>query len=235
MRGLILSTTCLLVFLSHSCHILAQPPPPSVLPPAQDPFYSAPPQLEKHAPGEILRIRTAPAIVTSSFPNCSAAYHIVYRTTDAQFRPSWAVTTLLLPPSYNRSSASPRPLLSYQLAYNSPDIDASPSYDFSALTAPGGAVAVALGRGWIVSAPDFEGPTASFGAGIQGGHATIDNVRAVLSLLSSKPGSGPKPKIGPITKYATYGYSGGCVATEFAAELPVQYAPEMSRLYARPC
>ncbi|KAM7205951.1 lipase [Rhypophila sp. PSN 637] len=210
MRGLTLTATSLLVFLSHSCHILAQPPPPWVLPPSQDPFYS-PQQL-------------SPVPV----PNCSAAYHIVYRTTDARFRPSWALTTLLLPPSYNPSSVSPRPLLSYQLAYNSPDIDASPSYDFSALTVPGGAVAVALGRGWIVSAPDFEGPTASFGAGIQAGHATIDNVRAVLSLSSSKPGNGSKPKLGQITKYATYGYSGGCVATEFAAELTVQYAPEMS-------
>ncbi|KAM7208259.1 lipase 1 precursor [Naviculisporaceae sp. PSN 640] len=196
-----------------------KPPPP----PSQDPFYAAPPRFENHSPGDILRIRTAPATLSGSIPNSSAAYHIVYRTTDTRYRPSWAITTLLLPPSYNPSSTGPVPLLSYQLAYNSPDIDASPSYDYSALTAPGGPVALALGRGWLVSVPDFEGPTASFGAGVQAGHATIDNIRAVLSLATS-PG---KKKIGPITKYAMYGYSGGCIATEFAAELAVQYAPEM--------
>lgn len=220
MRGLTLAVRALLVvFYSPALATSPKPLPP----PSLDPFYAAPPRFEKHLPGEILRIRTAPANLSGTIPNCSAAYHVVYRTTDARYRPSWAITTLLLPPSYNPSSTGPVPLLSYQIAYNSPYIDASPSYDYSTLIAPDGPVALALGRGWLVSVPDFEGPTASFGAGVQAGHATIDNVRAVLSL-SQAPG---KKKIGPITKYAIYGYSGGCIATEFAAELAVQYAPEM--------
>ena len=67
--------------------------------------------------------------------------------------------------------------------------------------------------------PDYEGPLASFVAGVQSGHATIDAVRAVLNsgfgLLDG-------------AKYALWGYSGGALASEWAAELAVQYAPEMT-------
>ncbi|GAB1317481.1 LIP-domain-containing protein [Madurella fahalii] len=194
----------------------------TLLPPSQDPFYTAPPHLEKHDPGTVLRIRTAPS---DTIHNCSAAYHIGYRTTDTRYCPSWAVTTLLLPTSYNPSTVAP--LLSYQIPYNSPDIDASPSFDQSAIADPDGPISTALGRGWLVVVADFEGPTASFGAGVQAGHATLDSVRAVLSL-SRKKGHNNNLNLGAISRYAMWGYSGGSVATEWATELAVQYAPELA-------
>ncbi|KAK5652947.1 hypothetical protein OQA88_9426 [Cercophora sp. LCS_1] len=200
------------------------------LPPSQDPWYKAPKNFEKSSPGEILRIRAAPDNFSSTIPHCSAAYHILYRTTDTRFRPSWAVTTLLLPSPYTPSSAPATPLLSYQIPYNSVDIDSSPSYDNAAMTPPTGPVASALSRGWLVVIPDFEGPTASYGAGVQAGHATLDSLRAVLTLSRE-----PKPHkrtIGLITRYALWGYSGGSIATGFAAELSVQYAPELSETIA---
>ena len=67
--------------------------------------------------------------------------------------------------------------------------------------------------------PDYEGPLASFTAGVQSGHATIDSIRAVLNS-----GFGLRPD----ARYAMYGYSGGALASEWAAELQVQYAPEMA-------
>lgn len=84
-----------------------------------------------------------------------------------------------------------------------------------------------LGRGWFVTVPDFEGPRAAFGAIVQAGHATLDGIRAVLSLCGNSeflllPTSADK------FKYAMWGYSGGSLASEKAAELQVQYAPELS-------
>jgi pimeloyl-ACP methyl ester carboxylesterase len=52
------------------------------------------------------------------------------------------------------------------------------------------------------------------------GHATIDSVRAVL-----KSGHGLAGKRN--VRYAMTGYSGGAIASQWAAELAVQYAPEM--------
>jgi len=51
------------------------------------------------------------------------------------------------------------------------------------------------------------------------GHSTIDSVRAALkSHLGVSPGA----------RCAMWGYSGGALASEWAAELQVQYAPELS-------
>ena len=193
------------------------------LPPSQDPFYTAPPAYELAAPGTILRIRTAPGNLTSVVANSSSAYNILYRTTDSRYKPSWAVTTLFLPLSASNTTngalngtGSGNALLSYQFPYDSPDLDASPSY--ALYTNPYIELELALGRGWSVSVPDYEGPLAAFGAGVQSGHATLDSVRAVLSS-----GIG----LTPSTRYAMWGYSGGSIASEWAAELQVQYAPEL--------
>ncbi|KAJ2990610.1 hypothetical protein NUW58_g2860 [Xylaria curta] len=79
----------------------------------------------------------------------------------------------------------------------------------------------ALSRGWYVSVPDFEGPTAAFGAGPQAGHAVLDGLRAVLSSNALRIESGD-------INYAMWGYSGGAIASGFAAELQASYAPELS-------
>ncbi|EON99931.1 putative lipase 1 precursor protein [Phaeoacremonium minimum UCRPA7] len=163
-------------------------------------------------PGTVLRIRSVPGNLTSVIGNCSAAYHILYRTTNALFQPSWAVTTLYIP-----EHSAGKSLLSYQYPYNSPDLDHSPSYDF--YFEPSGDVGEALGLGLYVSVPDHEGPLAADGATLGQGLATLDSVRAVLSTgfgLSSN------------ARYAMWGYSGGALASEWAAELQEQYAPELS-------
>lgn len=186
------------------------------IPPSQDPWYTAPPGFEVASPGTILRIRIAPGDVPSVTPNCSQVYHILYRTTDSRYRPSWAVTSLYVPVASSNSSAG-NALLSYQIPYNSADVNSSPSY--VSRTGPiSGDIPNALGRGWYISVPDFEGPLAAFGAGIQEGHAVLDSIRAVLSS-----GFGLQPE----AKYAMWGYSGGSIASTWAAELQQQYAPEL--------
>jgi hypothetical protein len=186
------------------------------LPPSQDPFYTAPAGYEDTEPGTILRIRFAPGNLTTITGNCSTIHNIVYRTTNSRYEPSWAMTTLFIPssPSSNNSA-----LLSYQIPYNSADIDASPSYSLYSDAGRPLDIAAALGRGWYVNVPDFEGPLASFALGVQEGHATLDSVRAVLH---------PRFALGKDIRYAMWGYSGGSIASEWAAELQVQYAPELS-------
>jgi len=71
-----------------------------------------------------------------------------------------------------------------------------------------------------VNVPDHEGPLASFTAGPQEGHAVLDSVRAALS-------SRPFPATRENTRYAMWGYSGGSIASTFAAELQYSYAPEL--------
>lgn len=94
----------------------------------------------------------------------------------------------------------------------------SPSYTFYGYPVDP-SIIDALGQGWYVNVPDYEGPLASFVNGVQSGHATIDSVRAALNS-----GFGLRSD----ARCALWGYSGGALASEFAAELQVQYAPELN-------
>lgn len=186
------------------------------IPPLQDPWYTAPDGFESAKPGDVLRIREAPGNLTSLASNCSAAYNILYRTTNSQYKPDWAVTTVFVP-----VTESPA-LLSYQIPYDSAWLDASPSY---ALYSSDGVrslvdISTGLSSGWFVNVPDYEGPLASFTAGVQSGHATIDSIRAAFNANETLG-------LDANARYAMWGYSGGALASEWAAELAVQYAPEV--------
>ncbi|EME39134.1 hypothetical protein DOTSEDRAFT_75028 [Dothistroma septosporum NZE10] len=185
-----------------------------VLPPKQDPWYAAPPNYEYAAPGTILKVRPAVGNITSVQSNSTAAYNILYRTTNSQYNATWAVTTLFVPSTSDGNDK----LLSYQIPYDSVDLNSSPSY--ALYSSPYSDIVNALGQGWYVNVPDYEGPKASFTAGVMSGHATLDAVRAVLAS-----GFGLNTTS---AKYAMWGYSGGALASEWAAELQNQYAPELN-------
>ncbi|KIH89847.1 lipase 1 precursor [Sporothrix brasiliensis 5110] len=185
--------------------------------PTEDPWYTAPYEFGNEAPGTILRVRPAPGNLSAITGNCSSAWNILYRTTDSRYLPTWAVTTLFVPFA-NTTTGRNGSLLSYQIPYDSVSLDASPSYALYAGVDVD--ISESLGKGWFVSVPDYEGPLASFTAGVLSGHATIDSIRAVLrgAARFDLPGN---------TSYAMWGYSGGALASEWAAELAVQYAPEL--------
>lgn len=189
------------------------------IPPSQDPWYTAPDYFETAQPGTVILARDAPGRMTSLVANCSAAYNILYRTTDSHYRPAWAVTTVFVP-----NTTTPA-LVSYQVPYDSASLDASPSYALYSTSNETAdyrdAVSLLLSQGWFVNVPDYEGPLASFTAGVQSGHATIDSVRAVLGVREWLG-------MADYVRYAMWGYSGGALASEWAAELQVQYAPGMS-------
>ncbi|KAI1170212.1 LIP-domain-containing protein [Nemania sp. FL0916] len=206
------------------------------LPPSRDPWYCAPEGFETATPGTVLRLRIAPGnLITDILKNAaSAAYNILYRTTDSHDQPTWAVTTLFIPTTtLFMTPSEKKALVSYQFAYNSACVDTSPSYGFyGALSQPVPSLNIPastdlliqlLEKGWIVNSPDHEGPSAAFGASIQAGHATLDALRAVVNVTDNMTGLG----LGSLS-IAMWGYSGGSMATEAAAELQGAYAPDLS-------
>jgi hypothetical protein len=191
----------------------------AALPPSQDPWYTAPEGYEDAAPGEILRIRPAKdSLIAALGKNASAIYNILYRTSDSFDNPSWAVTTLLVPPEPLHNNGTS--LLSYQIPYNTLNLDYSPSYALDTQFASAFSdIIPSLSRGWYVNIPDFEGPRAAFSVSVEEAHATLDSIRAAIAA-----GNGLRSD----TRVALWGYSGGTLPSEFAAEIAPYYAPDIN-------
>ncbi|CEH13698.1 Lipase, secreted [Ceraceosorus bombacis] len=77
-----------------------------------------------------------------------------------------------------------------------------------------------LDRGWICAVSDYLGQNDAFGAGLQSGHAVLDGIRAVMEFSQLKLDRVNLRVVG-------YGYSGGAIATGFAAQLARSYAPDV--------
>lgn len=67
---------------------------------------------------------------------------------------------------------------------------------------------------------DYQGPRDAYGAGRMEGHAVLDGIRATLAS--------PESGLSAQTKVGIWGYSGGGLATGWAAELQPSYAPELN-------
>ena len=79
-----------------------------------------------------------------------------------------------------------------------------------------------LKQGYYVVSPDYEGPKSTFTVGRQSGKATLDSIRAILK---SNKFTGIKSD----AKVAMWGYSGGSLASGWAAALQPKYAPELKK------
>lgn len=196
-------------------------------PPSEDPFYSHPSGFENAKPGDILRHRAPPSPLGAfgTVPlNLKSAHQIQFRTTNSQGNPDTAITTVLVPNDGNMSR-----LLSYQDIQDASYLNCAPSYAIQVETNSNNSLsksssifeAGALKLGWILSIPDYQGTQAAFSSGLQEGQATLDSIRAVLSSSSI---TGISPEDVDITMW---GYSGGSIATGWAAELQPSYAPEL--------
>ncbi|PTD06746.1 Lipase A [Fusarium culmorum] len=168
------------------------------LPPKSDPWYQPPQGWESKQPGDVLRISSAPALL-KAVESSSSVYHILYRSSDSKGEPSWAVTTLFIPPIIYHSPSGKMAILSYQPAYNSCNLNSSPSYALAGVMARNepnlgiksttSLIDELVSFGWVVSIPDHLGPSSAFGASVQGGHATLDGIRAVHHLLDLESSS----------------------------------------------
>lgn len=146
-------------------------------------------------------------------------YQVLYRTNGVlDSIPLVTVTTIFVPGNTDHSK-----LLSYALAEDADNIDCAPSYNFQegnnstdSILNDVVQIELYLLKGFIVSSPDYEGPNATFAAGKLLGHGILDGLRATTEFLSLK-----NPNIGMV------GYSGGAIATGWAAALAPTYASEL--------
>lgn len=185
-------------------------------------FHHESRDLSAFKPGDILGQRTISYHALGlQFP--VSVVQIRYRTTDAQGRPSVGVTSVVKPTGKPNGR-----LVSYHSVYDSLNPEHSPSRaiegDFALGTFSSGmetAVLIPyLAQGYSVAIPDIEGQTADFAAGPEYGQITLDGIRAALN--SKKLRLGTKAKVGLL------GYSGGAIATNWAAQLAPQYAPDIN-------
>ncbi len=200
---------------------VAAPPPPG-----QDPFYryDGTTPLEQVAPGAVLKTRTKSLHIVG-IPLPIKAVQLLYRSTGQRGQATTNVTSVLLPPV---RLGTPR-VVSYQSFYDSLNPDDEPSYAISGggLSIGGaipqlesGLVTPLLLAGYTIAVPDTEGQEADFAAGPEYGYNTLDGLRAAVNA-TAQTGVTASAKVGLI------GYSGGAIATEWAAELAPSYAPDV--------
>lgn len=194
--------------------------------PQDDPFLAAPVDLRLLAPGTIIRSREVELAFLGLVPQQVAAWQLVYRSTDLHGEPEAAVTTLVLPADADPSE--PRPLLAYQCAIDAIAGKSFPSYALRRGARSWGSIpplefallAGVLHKGWALSIADHEGLLGRFGAAREPGYRVLDGVRAALSFAPLG--------LEPATPVGIMGYSGGGMASSWAAEMAPEYAPELN-------
>lgn len=190
--------------------------------PDADPFYAQPGGLAKASPGQVLAYRTV-TTVAYALPIPTRTWQIKYRSIDNLGKPTANVTTLLVPNTPWTGPGS-RPLVSYQTPEDGAGTQCAPSYGLRVGILAGygnldsGIIALTLAKGWAVVVPDYEGPDSQFLSRTAEARGVLDSLKAVRNFAPAGLGKSP---IG-IT-----GYSGGAVASTFAAQLQKKYAPEL--------
>ncbi|MBT0567242.1 lipase family protein [Williamsia sp. CHRR-6] len=195
--------------------------------PADDPFHQPPVGFESMPLGSVLRAREVRVAFFGLVPQRVRATQLLFRTSGADGEPMAAVTTVLTPTG---SAAQPgsRPVVSYQCAIDAITSRCFPSYALLRGAVAFGAlaqveylvIASLLARGWAVAIPDHEGPQGLWGMPRMPGYITLDGLRAAvahdgLAVHADDP-------------IALWGYSGGGLASAWAAELWAHYAPELN-------
>ncbi|MRH87013.1 lipase [Nocardia sp. SYP-A9097] len=202
------------------CAIVATAPAATADPiypqPDPDPFYAQPADMANYQPGDVIASRIMPPLLF--FPDTTVTA-IKFRSTNSQGAPIAAITTVLTP----REHQPDGPVLSYQHIINGLGRECAVSRvlftaDPNLFVKESMALNVALRRGWSVALPDHLGPNFAYGAAKLGGQITLDGIRAVQRLPELQAANSP---------VAMAGYSGGGMATAWAAALAPTYAPEL--------
>lgn len=210
--------TCL-ILLVHAAYIT-----PTL--PSEDDFYSVPENITEYSNGDIIAFRAVPSMIRALYYplNVVNSWQFLIRSEDSRGNPTAIVTTVIEP--YN---ADPSKVISYQFAQDSHGPNCAPSYamqfnadfiDSLEIQVEVYLMEVAITRGWFVVIPDYEGLGGAFTAGRRSGNAVLDSVRAALA-------SNDITGIDPDAKVALWGYSGGTIASGWAAQDQPEYAPEL--------
>ena len=201
--------------------------PDKPLLPSVDPFYQPPPGFEKQAPGTIIRSRKISTAYFGLIPNPTHTWQLLYRTTAINGSAIVSATTIFKP-----KNAKTDRFVSFHTAYDGASRTGScdPSYNYRFLAKQYDlissvemlALRAFVHDGNIVSSPDYEGPDAAFGAGRLAGTGVLDSMRAVANFRETLGFDSDNPAV------VGYGYSGGGIATSWAASLQPTYAPEIN-------
>ena len=194
--------------------------------PAKDSFYQPPAGFEQAAPGTVLRSRDVQLGFLGLIPQKVRATQLLYRTTDRHGEPEACATTVLVPAGHTRRQ--PRHVVSYQCAIDALTSRCFPSYALRRGARAVGSLsqfeyllmAAAVAEGWVVSVPDHEGLEGMWGTPHEPGYRVLDGLRATLNFESF--GLATDSKVG------LWGYSGGGLASAWAAEVHADYAPELN-------
>ncbi len=194
--------------------------------PSDDPFYDPPQGFEHAAPATVLRSRDVEVAFLGLIPQQFSATQLLYRTTDMHGEPEATVTTVIAPAE--RGPERICPVVSYQCAIDAVTSRCFPSYALRRRSLAPGAlaqfefllIAAALAEGWAVSVPDHEGRAGAWGTPYEPGYRILDGLRAALA--TEKLGLSESAPLG------LWGYSGGGLATAWAAEMAGSYAPELN-------
>jgi triacylglycerol lipase len=194
--------------------------------PSDDPFYEPPTGYQHATPGTVLRSRDVELAFMGLIPQRVQATQLLYRTTDRHGSADAAATTVIVPA--DRAPDAVTPILSYQCAIDAVTSRCFPSYALRRYALATGAVAqfefllvaAALAEGWAVSVPDHEGLTGMWGAPYEPGYHVLDGLRAALSTQ--------RLDLSPDAPIGLWGYSGGGLASAWAAEMSGSYAPELN-------
>ena len=194
--------------------------------PSKDPFYDPPAGFRHATTGTVLRSRDVELGFLGLIPQKVRATQLLYRTTDRHGQPEATVTTVLVPAGHSHSQ--PRHVVSYQCAIDAVSSRCFPSYALRRRAKALGSLAqweyllmaAALAEGWVVSVPDHEGRDGMWGTPQEPGHRVLDGLRATLSF--DRFGLAADSKVG------LWGYSGGGLASAWAAEMYAEYAPELN-------
>ncbi|HZQ32531.1 MAG TPA: lipase family protein [Mycobacterium sp.] len=194
--------------------------------PENDPFYDPPQGFEHAAPGTVLRSRDVELAFMGLVKQEFTATQLLYRSNDRHGTPEATVTTVLVPAE--RGPEDVCPVVSYQCAIDAIASRCFPSYALRRGAFAVGALAqfelllisAALAEGWAVAVPDHEGSHGIWGAPYEPGYRILDGVRAALSC--ERLGLAATAPIG------LWGYSGGGLASSWAAEVAADYAPELN-------
>jgi hypothetical protein len=201
---------------------LAQAAPPT---PEEDPFYhyTGSKPLSEIAPGTVLKTRTESWHVVG-IPTPVTAIQLLYRSTSETGEPTVNVTSVLKPAI---TIGTPQ-VVAYQSFYDSLNPVDEPSYAITGGLSLGGAIpqveSALIGPSLLadrtVVIADTEGQNADFAAGPEYGYNTLDSLKAAIAS--------PATGLSSTKKIAMIGYSGGAIATEWAAELAPSYAPSIN-------
>lgn len=209
----------LLMSLTGTAHAdpigdLVSPPsdPAAYLPtPLGDPFFTPPAGFENESPGTVLSRRGAAVL-----PGTSST-QLLFRSTDSKNNPIAAATTVIVPDA-PWGGGGERPVVAYNEATDSLGNACAPSTTLARGTNKEiDRIGDLIGRGYAVVVTDYQGPRQAYSAGLVAGHTVLDGVRASHSAGISAD-----------APTAITGYSGGAIASGWAAQLAPAYAPELN-------